>query len=143
MFSQANDILMIAALFDAAAAIEHLACIAIGGSAFRFLGAGERLAREFEAGKIQPILVTILIAFILFSWSAFALSGAGMLGLLPFTKWILIAISMVLITRALAFPLLKPYFPENSMKFWLISSGICFVMGMAHLYGVITQWNQL
>ncbi|WP_288497709.1 hypothetical protein, partial [uncultured Acinetobacter sp.] len=115
----------------------------IGGSAFRFLGAGERLAGEFEAGKIQPILVTILIALILFSWSIFALSGAGVVALLPFTKWILMAVSIVLIIRALGFSLLKPYFPENSMKFWLISSGICFVMGIAHLYGVMSLWNQL
>ncbi|MFW1972824.1 hypothetical protein [Acinetobacter bereziniae] len=143
MLSTANGILIIAALFDAAAAIAHLACLAIGGSAFRFLGAGERLAGEFEAGEIQPILVTILIALILFSWSIFALSGAGVVALLPFTKWILMAISIVLIIRALGFSLLKPYFPENSMKFWLISSGICFVMGIAHLYGVMSLWNQL
>ena len=143
MFNWATGILMIAAFLDVVAAIAHLACLAIGGSAFRFLGAGERLASEFEAGKSRPILITLMIALILSIWAIFALSGAGLIATLPLTKWVLLAISVVLIVRAFTFPLLKPYFPENSMKFWFISSGFCFVMGTAHLVGVITRWYLL
>jgi hypothetical protein len=143
MLNMANNILIIAAFFDAVAAIAHLVCIFIGGAAFRFLGAGERLASEFEAGKISPILITVMITFVLCMWGIFSLSGAGVIETLPLTKWVLLAISGVLIIRALFFPLLKPYFPENSMKFWFISSALCLIMGSAHLWGVVSRWHQL
>ena len=121
----------------------HIACIVLGAPAYRFMGAGEKLARASEAGKLQPTLITLAIAGILFIWAAYAFAGAGIIGSLPLVKLALPAISVVYLGRAVAFPLLKPAFPENSQTFWLASSGICLVVGLVHVYGIISLWPTL
>ena len=88
-------------------------------------------------------MVTLAIAALLFAWAAYALSGAGVIGRLPFVKLALPAICAVYILRAVAFPLLKPAFPENSQTFWLVSSSVCLVIGLVHLYGVVSLWPAL
>ena len=128
---------------SAAAAVAHLACIAIGAPAYRIMGAGERTARAVEAGKVCPTLFTLSISGVLLVWAAYALGSAGVIQPLPFTGLVLPAICMVYLGRAVSFPLLRSSFPENSQKFWLISSGICLVMGLAYLYGILSAWHAL
>ncbi len=135
--------LLLGAFFSAAAAIAHLACIAIGAPAYRFMGAGERMARAAEAGQLRPTLVTLAIAGVLFAWAAFALSGAGVVGPFPLTKFALVAISIAYLGRAVAFPLIKSSFPGNSSLFWLVSSGICGFIGLIHAYGTVSLWRTL
>lgn len=55
---------------------------------------------------------------------------------LPYPKLILIGIGAIFILRAVAFPLIRPLFPENSLTFWLISSTICLFVGLAHWIGI-------
>lgn len=107
------------------------------------MGAGEEMTRAAEAGKLQPALVTLLITGVLLIWVAYAFSGAGAIARLPLAKFALSAISAVYLVRAVAFPLLKPAFPENSQVFWFVSSGICLVIGLVHLYGLISRWPEL
>lgn len=135
--------LLLGGLLSATAAVAHLACIALGAPAYRFMGAGEKMARAVEAGKLRPTLVTLAVTAILFTWAAYALAGAGIIEPLPFTRPALTAICAVYLGRALAFPLLKPAFPDNSQTFWLVSSGICLVIGVVHAFGVISQWPVL
>ena len=135
--------LAMAAALSAAAAIAHLACVVIGARAYRFMGAGESMTRAVEAGKTRPTLTTVAIAAVLFVWAAYALSGAGLIGHLPFTKVALLAITSVYIGRAVFFPLLRPSFPGNSTKFWLVSSGICLAIGLVHAYGLASRWPNL
>ncbi len=135
--------LLIGGSLSAAAAVAHLVCIAVGAPAYRFLGAGERMARAVEAGKLRPTLITLAVAGVLFVWAAYALAGAGLIDGLPFVKLVLPAICAVYLGRAVAFPLLKPAFPENSQTFWLVSSGVCLVIGLVHAYGVISLWSAL
>ena len=143
MPSTGAQALIIGGTLSAAAAVAHLACIALGPRAYRFMGAGEKMARAVESGKLQPTLFTMAIAGVLFVWAAYAFSGAGVIGHLPFAKLTLPAIASVYLGRALAFPLLKPAFPENSQTFWLVSSGICLFIGLAHGYGAFLQWPTL
>jgi len=98
------------------------------------------MARAVEAGKLRPTLVTLAIALVLLTWAAYALSGAGLISSLPFTKLALLAITAVYLGRAVCFPLLRPVFPANSTTFWLVSSGICLVIGLVHAYGVASRW---
>ena len=142
-FSNGSIALLLGAFLSAAAAIAHLACIAIGAPAYRFMGAGERTARAAEAGQLRPTLVTVAIAGVLFAWAAFALSGAGVVGPLPLTKLALVAISIAYLGRAVAFPLIKSHFPGNSSTFWLVSSGICGLIGLVHAYGTVSLWRTL
>ena len=143
MLSSGAQALIVGACLSAAAALAHLACIAIGAPAYRFMGAGERMARAVEAGKLRPTLVTLVISAVLLVWAAYALGGAGVIGRLPLSPLVLPSICAVYIGRSLAFPLLKPALPENTQTFWLVSSGICLLIGLVHLYGVASVWHSL
>jgi hypothetical protein len=134
MLGPGAQALAIGAGLSAIAAVAHLECIVIGAPAYRFMGAGERMARAAEAAKMQPTLVTLAIAGVLLVWSGYALSGAGIIDRLPFTKLVLLAICSVYIARAVAFPMLKAVFPGNSETFWLVSSGICLFIGLVILW---------
>lgn len=132
--------LVIGGALTGVAAVAHLACIFLGAPAYRFMGAGERMARAVEARRLKPRLVTLAIAAVLFAWALYAFSGAGLIAPLPFTRFVLPAISAVFLIRALAFPLLRPAFPENSTRFWLVSSGICLVLGFFYASGTWFVW---
>lgn len=132
--------LALAGLLGTLAALAHLACIAIGARAYRFMGAGKRMARAVEAGKIRPTLITLAIASILLVSALYAFSGAGLAPRLPFTELVLVLISIVFVLRAFGFPLLRPMFPENSVTFWLVSSAICLVLGLLYAVGAAALW---
>jgi hypothetical protein len=137
-----SQALLLGGLLTVVASIAHLACIALGARAYRFMGAGERMARAVEAGKVKPTLVTLAIATLLLLWAVYAFSGAGIAPALPFTKVALTLIAVVFLLRALAFPLLKPVFPENSTTFWLVSSSICLVLGLLYATGSVALWAE-
>ena len=79
MLSVSAQALVLGGALSALAAVAHLACIALGAPAYRFMGAGERMARSVEAGKARPTLVTMAIATLLLVWASYAFSGAGLL----------------------------------------------------------------
>jgi hypothetical protein len=143
MLSLGSQALAVGALLSAAAAVAHLACIVIGAPAYRFMGAGERMACAVEARKLRPTLVTLALALVLLVWSAYALSGAGLIATMPFTKVALVLICAAYLARAVGFTFLKPVFPENSHTFWLVSSLICGLFGLVHLYGTLALWQTL
>ncbi len=132
--------LLAAGTLTTIAALAHLACIRLGAPAYRFMGAGERMARAVEAGKLQPTLITLAIAGVLLVWALYAFSAARVIGELPGTGFVLVAVCVTFLLRALAFPLLKPAFPENSTTFWLVSSSICLVLGVLYAIGAISLW---
>jgi hypothetical protein len=135
--------LIVGAALSAAAALAHLVCILVGAPGYRFLGAGAKMVRAAELGKVQPTAITLCIAGVLIICALYALGGAGVTAPLPFAKVVLPGICAVYLGRALFFPLLKPAFPENSRTFWLVSSGICLAVGLVHLYGVVMRWPAL
>jgi hypothetical protein len=139
----ASHALALGGVLTFAAALAHLACIAIGAPAYRFMGAGEAMAQAAAAGRMAPTLVTLSISLVLLVWSAYALSGAGLLRGLPLAKPILVVICAVFLLRAFAFPLLKPAFPDNSTTFWLDSSAVCLLLGALYLYGILGRWKAL
>ena len=128
--------LLVAAGADLVAAMAHLACIVVGAPAYRFMGAGEQMAQLHLAGDPHPTRVTLAIAAILGLWAAYALSGAGTIRRLPFLRSVLLAISAVCMLRGLGFVLLQPWFPGNSLLFWIVSSGICLLLGLLHGIGL-------
>ncbi|MDD4913088.1 MAG: hypothetical protein PHP57_12400 [Sideroxydans sp.] len=96
-----------------------------------------------EKGHWYANFIAFAIGVLLTTWAAYALSGAGLLMQLPFARLALSAITGIYLLRAVAFPLLKPAFPENSDTFWLVTSGICLVIGLVHLAGLRQVWDQL
>ncbi|NTS76257.1 hypothetical protein HR060_05190 [Catenovulum sp. SM1970] len=139
----ANKCLVLAAIGSGLAALLHLACIAIGPEAYRFLGAGEQMAEMAQRGDWYPGIVTLVISLVLFVWSLYALSGAKLIRPLPLLKTVLCLIALIYMARGLGFVVLVDYFPENSLNFWLISSGICLVIGSLYTVGLLQSWSKL
>lgn len=138
-----NLYLIIAAAFSTIAAFLHYACIIWGAPLFRFLGAGEQIARMAERGHWYASFAAFVIGSLLMLCAAYALSAAGLILQLPFVRFVLSAFTAILFLRGFAFPLLKPFFPGNSALFWYVTSAICLVMASVHLLGLRQAWEGL
>ena len=138
-----NSWLALAAALSAIAGLLHLGCIVFGAPWYRFLGAGEGMARLADAGHWYPTAMAAAIAAMLFAWSLYALSGAGVIRRLPLLKPALCLITAVYIGRGIGFVLIMPAFPGNSLAFWLVSSGVCLAIGLVHLAGLRQVWSRL
>lgn len=136
-------LLAAAAAFSGMAAVLHLACLAIGAPMFRLMGAGEQMAQLHLAGHWYPTVVTLLIAAVLLGWSAYALSGAGVIGRLPLLRTALCAITTLYLLRGVAVVPVMAYFPGNSAAFWWASSALCVLIGLVHLFGLRQSWARL
>ncbi|WP_299493520.1 hypothetical protein [uncultured Shewanella sp.] len=143
MDSGKNKLLIIGSMGSAIAALAHLGCIIFGGDWYRFFGAGEQMAKMAEDGHWYPSVVTLIIVLVLSLWSLYALSGAKVLFRLPFLKFGLIVISLIYLVRGVAFFAIMPMFPENSLTFWFVSSGICLTIGILYSIGTYQSWERL
>lgn len=143
MRSRINGFLVAAACADVVAAVLHFACIAFGAPWYRFLGAGEGMARLAELGDPRPDRMAAGIGAILLLWAVYALSGAGVFPRLPLVRLGLVLIAAVLLARGTLFFALMSRFPGNSLTFWLVTSAICVALGLLHAVGVRQQWSVL
>jgi len=138
-----NRFLLIGAALSAIAAILHIGCIIFGAPWYRFLGAGEQMALLADKGSLQPAIITSIIIFVLFTWSFYALSGAGAIIKLPMIKWVLCAIALIYLSRGVIgfFLINNPL--GRSPEFWLWSSAICLSLGILHVIGLKQVWQNL
>lgn len=143
MMTSASSVFLVAAGLTFAAAVGHFACIFWGAEGFRFFGAGARLVKLAERGHWYPSVIAFAVGAMLVAWSAYALSGAGILPILPFAKVVLVLITSAFLIRSAIFPVLKSRFPGNSQAFWINSSAICLVIGIAYLVGLVGRWGSL
>ena len=127
---------------SALASALHLGCIAGGPAWYRFLGAGERVVRAAERGW-GAVPVTLLIAGVLAAWSAYALSGAGVLPRLPLLRAALVAITAVYLARGLVVVPMLAFRPGMVTAFWWWSSAIVLVYGVVHAVGTWRAWPAL
>ena len=144
MISDRNAWLLAGGGLSIAAAALHLACIAGGPDWYRAMGAGERMARMVEAGKVAPTVMTMAIATALAGFGAYAWSGAGLLPRLPLLRSALVAITLVYLARGLivfAPSVLRR--PDLSPAFMFWSSVIVLGFGLVHLVGVWRCWPAL
>ena len=140
---QKNTFLILAAICSSSAALLHLGCIIFGADWYRAFGAGEQMALMVEAGHAYPTIVTSFIVVILAIWALYALSGAGVIRKLPLARTALCLIAAIYLLRGIAFVLLMPMFPENSLTFWAVSSGICLAFGLLYAIGTKQSWQYL
>ena len=137
-----NIYFIAAATLTAIAALVHLGCIIFGGDWYRFLGAGEQMAKMADDGLWYPTLVTLAIVIILLIWSLYALSGAKIIPKLPLLRLGLTLIAIIFLVRGVAFVFIMPFFPGNSLTFWLVSSGICLSIGLLYVAGIMAEWGK-
>jgi len=136
--------LVFAAVLSALAALAHVGVVIGGADWYRLFGAGEGMARLAERGSPYPAAITLLIAAVLAVWSAYALSGAGVLPVLPLLKLALASITVVYTLRGLAGFVIAWAAPGgNSPTFWIWSSVICLFVGVVHVIGLYRAWPQL
>lgn len=140
----ANSFLVAGAVLSGIAALLHLGCIIFGSTLYRFFGAGERMAQLAAAGSPVPAVITVGIVAVLALWSAYALSGAGVIARLPLLRVSLCAIAGIYLLRGVAGFVLAAVAPgERSVALWLWSSVICFGIGALYLVGTRQVWSQL
>ncbi|MFT4875074.1 hypothetical protein [Congregibacter sp.] len=140
--------LICAAALSFMASVLHVAVVFGGPRWYRLFGAGEGMAALAERGSIQPTLITMGIAAVLFVWGLYALSGAEVIFKLPLLRFALVIITLIYLLRGLAgfvLPFVSdhPSIAQNSVTFWMVSSLICCVFGVFHLFGTINSWAQL
>jgi hypothetical protein len=87
--------------------------------------------------------VTSFIVLVLTIWSLYGLSGAKVIPKLPFLRFGLLIISFVYLIRGVAFVVIMPMFPENTLTFWVVSSSICLGIGVFYFVGTIQNWSTL
>ena len=143
MDSGKNKCLIIGAICSGVAALAHLGCIIFGGDWYRFFGAGEQMAKMAEDGHWYPTVVTSIIVLILSLWTLYGLSGSKVIFRLPLLKLGLIVISLIYLVRGVAFVAIMPMLPENSLIFWVVSSGICLFIGILYSVGTCQSWSKL
>jgi len=130
----------------------HLSMIIGGPSWYRLFGAPESITQMAGTGSLYPAVVCIFIACVLFTWSFYALSGAGLILKLPFLRTILMFIAVALIIRGVSFIPLMLINPEIFQRitncqsvnaFLIITSAICLVVGLAYAVGIKKSWPRL
>ncbi|CAI8744189.1 Regulator SirB [Pseudomonas chlororaphis] len=137
-----NMALVIGAGLSLLAALMHVGVIMVGPSWYRLFGAGERFVRAAQAGRWFPAVVTAGIALVLAAWAAYALSAAGVIAPLPLLRPALIAITLVYLLRGLLGPVALAG-TGCSRRFIFVSSTICLVYGLVHLFGLVQVWGSL
>lgn len=140
MPSAVDPFLLCGAALSAIAALLHVGCIVFGGPWYRFFGAGERMARQAEAGDWRPAAITASIVLVLATWSLYALSGAGVVAVLPWLWPALFAIAGVYTVRGLAGVVYAAARRPRDRAFWWWSSAICLAFGAVHWIGIAHAW---
>lgn len=138
-----NTLLILAGTLNAFVAIVHIGCIYYGAPWYRFLGAGEHMAKLAEQGSMKPTLITSSIVIVFVIWSLYAFSAAGLITKLPLTRLALILISSIYVFRGVGGFFLIGHPLGRSAEFWLYSSAICLSLGIIHLIGLRQQWQHL
>ena len=141
--SEARPWLHAAAWMSVAASLLHLACIVGGPAWYRFLGAGEDMARAVERGSWVPAAMTAAIAVILAVWAAYAFGAAGTIRRLPLTRTALVAIAAVLLARAAMVFTPEVWAPEQTYAFRFWSSAIVLLLGLCFAIGTWRAWPSL
>jgi putative oxidoreductase len=92
--------LILASLINFAISGLHVYIITQGAPAYRFFGAGEKMAQAAEKGSSIPALVTLGISLVFFVWGLYALAGARVISELPWTRAILM-VTAIYVARGL------------------------------------------
>src|SRR3954468_14554797 len=128
MSAPPNPFLIAAASADAVAALLHVGCIVFGAPWYRFFGAGVRMAELAAAGNRYPALVSSAIVVVLLAWSAYALSGAGLIPRLPLLRVALCVIAALFLLRGFGGVPLAFMQTGRSPAFWWWSSVVCLAI---------------
>lgn len=86
--------------------------------------------------------LSAIAALVLFIWSLYALSGAGLIAPLPLLRPALFIITFIYLLRGVAGPFALRD-TGRSQRFIVVSSLICLGFGLVHLLGMTQRWGAL
>jgi hypothetical protein len=140
-------LLKVAGVLSSFVAGLHVFVIFRGGAAYRYFGAGERMAHLAEQGSPVPTLVTAGLALVFATWAAYAFSGAGMLPRAPYLRLGLVLIGSIYVMRGVLLgPQLLWWFEgyRNAVPVrQLVFSLAALVTGTVYLEGTRAAWAKL
>jgi hypothetical protein len=135
---------VVAGALSACVAALHVAIILAGGPAYRYFGAGERMARLADRGSSEPVVITAVLVLIFATWAAYAFAGAGLIAPLPRLRTVLLLIGLIYIGRGLiAFPQAYFWLSAGSAGVplrHLVFSAASLVVGITYLVGTYQAW---
>ncbi|MBI5710315.1 MAG: hypothetical protein HZC42_08440 [Candidatus Eisenbacteria bacterium] len=141
----AYALLMAAGCSSFAVALLHVGIVFAGPAAYRWFGAGERMATLAAQGSPLPAIVTLAIAAVFAIFGLYAVSGAGAMSRLPLLRVGLLAIGAIYTLRGLllvaevravmANPAALP--PRE-----LVFSAASLAIGLLYLVGTISSWRR-
>ena len=148
MSSVQETLFILGGCVSAIAALAHVGIIVAGAPAYRFFRAPDAYADAVARGSRKPHVVTAIIATILFTWSAYAFSAAGIVAPLPLLSWIITAITAVYMFRGLALPLQLYKIDiftagHRVVTRDLVFSSIVLSTGLMHLVATIDLFRKL
>jgi len=108
-----------------------------GGDGYRQYGAGERLARMAEQGRLYPHVLTLAIASALFFFAYLCLSQIDVVPAPPLAREILWALTAVYVVRGLVPLLSYRWVALFQTRFFVISSIIVLGFGGVHLAALL------
>ena len=127
--------------------VDYLLGVLVGAAALTATGLSLLVSRYLELPNISLVFLAAVLLVAVRSSLGPALACAGLSFLtynfffIPPTWSLTIARQQDVLT--LLFFLLMPYFPGNSMAFWLWSAAICLGIGLLHLAGLVQSWGAL
>jgi putative oxidoreductase len=124
----------------------HVVVVIVGAPAYRYFGAGERLARMAEDGKPLPAIMTLCIAAVFAVFAAYAWSGSGRLPPFPLRRTALAGIAAVFLLRGLsAIPQLVMYVrsPREIVARNLAFSLASLAVGACYAWGLVRGWSTM
>jgi hypothetical protein len=96
-----NIPLLLASAGSFIVAIAHIVIIFVGANAYRYFGAGEKMAQMAERGSPAPALITAALVCVFALWGYYPLTAMGFSKPLPLLRPALIVIGCIYTLRGL------------------------------------------
>ena len=144
MPASGRTLLLVGAALNLGLAALHLIIIFVGAPAYLYFGAAS-LAQMAEAGSAEPALITFGLAGIFVAFALYALSGAGIVGRVPFLTSGLVSIGILFTLRGLivvvdvARLITGAGYPIRQTVF----SSAALVIGLVYLLGTLQHRESL
>lgn len=134
-----SKFLITGGVIAAATAVWHLLCIVGGPSWYAFARAPKVVVNSAKQGTLLAPASTVVIAGLMFTCTAYAFSGAGLIIKIPLLKSALVTIAFLCLARAL---LTVPYLMSSHLDIWeLVASSGWFFVGVCFLIGASEQFS--
>lgn len=143
--TRGDTFLALAGWWNLAFAALHVVIIAMGGSGYRYFGAGEQMASAAEANDPKAAMITAGLALMFALFGLCLLSAAGSIRTFPGVRWAALAIGILYMLRGI---LVAPqavwawHHPQQVPLRFVLFSALALTIGIATVYGAMRRWRE-